>query len=146
MQIPILNLPKLVPSMRERAPQDTIPQTKYERERIKLWCAQYVEQERPTPPLSFEELRKHSDAFIAKHGLESKYRDYVAVMLNSDVWRDQLASVPFERRLLLLPKCLRVEDKCPAPFDEFGLLCKNCGLCSIQDLVAEAEKLGYACL
>jgi geranylgeranyl diphosphate synthase, type II len=60
MQIPILNLPKLVPSMRERAPQDTIPQTKYERERIKLWCAQYVEQERPTPPLSFEELRKAS--------------------------------------------------------------------------------------
>src|SRR5205823_3667956 len=51
-----------------------------------------------------------------------------------------------ERRLLLLPKCLRVESKCPAPFDEFGLLCKQCGLCSIQDLQSEAERLGYAVL
>ena len=45
-----------------------------------------------------------------------------------------------------MPKCLRVEKHCPAPFDEFGLLCKECGLCSIQDLTAEAERLGYAAL
>src|SRR4029434_1259292 len=60
--------------------------------------------------------------------------------------REQLATIPFERRLLLLPKCLRVESKCPAPFDEFGLLCKQCGLCTIQDLQSEAERLGYAVL
>ncbi|MDQ3214242.1 MAG: polyprenyl synthetase family protein, partial [Acidobacteriota bacterium] len=30
--------------------------------------------------------------------------------------------------------------------DEFGLLCKKCGLCSIQDLQEEAERLGYAVL
>jgi len=59
---------------------------------------------------------------------------------------ETLAAVPFERRLLMVPKCLRVEAKCPAPFDEFGLLCKSCGLCSIQDLEYEAEKLGYAAL
>src|SRR6202011_6404417 len=34
----------------------------------------------------------------------------------------------------------------PAPFDEFGLLCKKCGLCSIQVLQEEAERLGYAVL
>ena len=62
------------------------------------------------------------------------------------MWSEHLASVPFDRRLLLLPKCLRVEDKCPAPFDEFGLLCKQCGLCTIQDLQEEAERLGYAVL
>ena len=62
------------------------------------------------------------------------------------MWREQLATVPYERRLLLLPKCLRVEDKCPAPFDEFGLLCKQCGLCTIQELQEEAERLGYAVL
>jgi len=54
--------------------------------------------------------------------------------------------VPFERRLLLLPKCLRDEERCPAPFNEFGLLCKQCGLYSIQDLQNEAERLGYAVL
>ena len=62
------------------------------------------------------------------------------------MWRDALAGIPYERRLLLMPKCLRVESKCPAPFDEFGLLCKKCGLCSIQDLQEEAERLGYAVL
>jgi geranylgeranyl pyrophosphate synthase len=41
---------------------------------------------------------------------------------------------------------MRVENKCPAPFDEFGLLCKQCGLCTIQDLQEEAERLGYAVL
>ncbi len=39
-----------------------------------------------------------------------------------------------------------MEDKCPAPFDDFGLLCKRCGLCSIQELQDEAERLGYAVL
>ncbi len=78
--------------------------------------------------------------------MEPIYRDYVGVLLNNEVWREHLATVPFDRRLLLLPKCLRVEDKCPAPFDEFGLLCKQCGLCTIQDLQEEAERLGYAVL
>jgi geranylgeranyl diphosphate synthase type II len=64
------------------------------------------------------------------------------VLINNEMWRETLASVPFEKRLLLLPKCLRVENKCPAPFDEFGLLCKQCGLCTIQDLQAEADEVG----
>ena len=83
---------------------------------------------------------------MAQLGCEPIYRDYVGVLLNNEMWRESLAGVPFEKRLLLLPKCLRVEDKCPAPFDEFGLLCKQCGLCTIQDLQAEAERLGYAVL
>jgi geranylgeranyl pyrophosphate synthase len=74
------------------------------------------------------------------------YREYAAVLISNEMWRDALAGIPFERRLLLMPKCLRVESKCPAPFDEFGLLCKKCGLCSIQDLQEEAERLGYAVL
>src|SRR3954469_22926153 len=146
MQIPILTLPRPVPEQKMRPPQDTIPQSREERDLVRRFCEQYVESDKPVPPLSFEELRKHSENLITRNGLESKFRDYVAVLLNSEVWREQLATVPFERRLLLLPKCLRVEDKCPAPFDEFGLLCKQCGLCSIQELQAEAEKLGYAVL
>jgi geranylgeranyl diphosphate synthase type II len=146
MQIPVLNLPRAVPAERERQPQDTIPQTRPERERMKLQTRAYVEAYRPVPPLSFEELRRHADTFMGLHGHDPKYRDYAAVLISSETWRDQLASVPYERRLLLLPKCLRVEDKCPAPFDDFGLLCKNCGLCSIQELQGEAERLGYAVL
>ena len=36
MQMPILNLPRPVPPERERQPQDSIPQTRAERERMKL--------------------------------------------------------------------------------------------------------------
>ena len=140
MQIPVLTLPRPVPPERERQPQDTIPQTRAERERMKMQARAYVEANRLVTPLAFEELRKHSDRFIALHGHETKYRDFAAILLNSEAWRDELASVPYERRLLLLPKCLRVEDRCPAPFDEFGLLCKNCGLCTIQELQTEAER------
>lgn len=146
MKIPVLTLPRAVPVVREREPQETIPPTRIERERTKLRARAYVEAHRPVPPLSFEELRQHADVFTKLHGLEEKYRDYTAVLINNEAWRDALAPVPYDRRLLLLPKCLRVEDKCPAPFDEFGLLCKNCGLCSIQELQQEAERLGYAVL
>ena len=146
MSIPLVTLPRLVPLQRDRAPQESVPQTRTEREQIKRLCETYIRDVNPTPPLSFKELREHADRFIEKHAVAPIYRDYIAVVLNSEVWRETLATVPYERRLLLLPKCLRVEDKCPAPFDEFGLLCKQCGLCSIQDLQNEAERLGYAVL
>ena len=146
MQIPILSLPKPVPIQRMRKPQDNIPQTKAQRDLISLHLKRYVAEVRPVPPMPMDELRVHADEIIKRIGCEEKYRDYIAVCLNNEAWREQLATVPYDRRLLLMPKCLRVEDKCPAPFDEFGLLCKKCGLCSIQDLQDEAERLGYAVL
>jgi geranylgeranyl pyrophosphate synthase len=93
-----------------------------------------------------DEVKVHADRVVEMLGCDSIYRDYIGVLINNEMWRDSLAAIPYERRLLLLPKCLRVESKCPAPFDEFGLLCKQCGLCSIQDLQNEAERLGYAVL
>jgi geranylgeranyl pyrophosphate synthase len=129
-------------------PQANIPPTRWERERLKQAVADYVrcEPTRLVPPLVMEELRQGADELVRLAGTDPLYRDYIGVLLNNEVWREQLAAVPYDRRLLLLPKCLRVEEHCPAPFDEFGLLCKQCGLCSIQDLQEEAEKLGYAVL
>jgi len=131
-----------------RRPQENIPQARSEREGLKIVVSRYVQAHRDTltPPLVLDELRTHAEKIVARAGMPPLYRDYVGVLLNNEVWREQLATVPFERRLLLLPKCLRVEDRCPAPFDELGLLCKQCGLCTIQDLQAEAERLGYAVL
>jgi len=146
--LPILTLPKPIPMQRERLPQETIPATSKEREWLKDAIRTYVAQNSDTitPPVLMEELRRHAEIIVRLTGVNPLYRDYVGVLLNNEAWREQLATVPFERRLLLLPKCLRVEDRCPAPFDEFGLLCKQCGLCTIQDLQEEAERLGYAVL
>src|SRR4051812_4764613 len=146
MDIARITLPRTLPMQQERPPQVTIPQTRIERERLKALVDRYVQDLRPVPPLAIRELREHAEALVARAGVPELYRDYAAVLVNNAAWRDTLAGIPYERRLLLLPKCLRVEAKCPAPFDEFGLLCKRCGLCSIQDLQNEAERLGYAVL
>ena len=146
MQVPLLTLPKPVPLQRMRKPQDNIPQTRSERDALALAIRRYVAEAKPVPPMPVTELKQHADEIIRRTGCDEKYRDYIGILINNEAWRDQLAAIPYERRLLLMPKCLRVEDKCPAPFDEFGLLCKKCGLCSIQDLQDEAERLGYAVL
>jgi geranylgeranyl diphosphate synthase type II len=139
-------LPKLVPLQKWRAPKKNIPPTPLMRQQILHAVRNYVAEFNPVPPLPAPELKIHADRLLQSLRCDPIFRDYIGVLLNNEMWRESLAAVPFERRLLLLPKCLRVESKCPAPFDEFGLLCKQCGLCSIQDLTVEAEKLGYAVL
>ena len=146
MQTAPLVIPRHVVQQRVRPPKKNIPQTTVERNHILQVIRHYVAEYNPVPPLPVEELKLHADRVVEMLKCDPVYRDYIGVLLNNEIWRETLATVPYERRLLLLPKCLRVESKCPAPFDEFGLLCKQCGLCTIQDLQAEAEKLGYAVL
>lgn len=139
-------VPKHVVQQRFRTPKKNVPQTPIERNHFLHVIRNYVAEFNPVPPMPADELKVHADRVIGMLKCDPIYRDYIGVLINNEMWREQIAAVPFERRLLLLPKCLRVESKCPAPFDEFGLLCKQCGLCTIQDLQAEAEKLGYATL
>jgi geranylgeranyl pyrophosphate synthase len=149
MSVQILKKPlRMIPALPQRPPQANIPQTLSEREQVRDLVVRYVDARRDSlvPPFVLDELRVQADAVVELGGVNPDYRDYVGILINNEVWTEHLATVPFERRLLLLPKCLRVEDKCPAPFDEFGLLCKQCGLCTIQDLQEEAERLGYAVL
>jgi hypothetical protein len=142
------SLPPPIPGLNRalRKPKKNIPQTKIERDHILAKVREYAQQVGLVPPIPLDELAQHTDKLMAIHAFDPIYRDYIGVLMANESWREHLATVPFEKRLLLMPKCLRVESKCPAPFDEFGLLCKQCGLCSIQDFQNEAEKLGYAVL
>lgn len=144
--IPLVQLPAQVPRQTYRQAQSNIPDDKAVRLRLKRLAEQHVERVGAVPPLTLDELSEHTAAVLAEAGLDPVYGDYASILVSNAAWRDSLAQIPYERRLLLIPKCLRVEEKCPAPFDEFGLLCKECGLCSIQDLTVEAERLGYAVL
>ncbi len=147
-KIPLAVLPSAVPPavIRSRPPHPSIPQTKPERDRLLDAIRRGLTDQPAVPPLAMEPLHERARAALAAADLPETYLDYAAVLVNNESWRDALAQVPFERRLLLMPKCLREENRCPAPFDEFGLLCKQCGLCSIQDFQTEAERLGYAVL
>jgi geranylgeranyl pyrophosphate synthase len=144
-----VKVPQSLPltTTRFRPPKKNLPQTKPERDGLLKSIRAYVEAEKIVPPMPLEELEVHARTILRAAGYgDDTYLHYTAVCLSNEAWRETLASIPYERRLLLMPKCLRVEDKCPAPFDEFGLLCKQCGLCTIQDFQNEAERLGYAVL
>ncbi|MCX5643327.1 MAG: polyprenyl synthetase family protein [Phycisphaerae bacterium] len=129
-----------------RPPQDNVPQSKQARELLLEVIRAYVERQRPVPPLTIEELRTHTTAVLDEAGVDRKYFDFAGVLVNNEVWRETVAAIPYEKRLLLLPKCLRSVKECPAKFDEIGLLCEHCGRCVIDDLKSQAERLGYAVL
>lgn len=139
-------LPRRVPLRPVLPPQENVPPSLAEREAIRARAYQYLQGETIVPPLPMDELKERAAALCAEMGTDRRYVDFVTVALNNALWRETLAAIPYERRLLLLPKCLRVESKCPGTFDGLGLLCKGCGLCAIRDLQEEAERLGYAVL
>ncbi|QNN23606.1 DUF116 domain-containing protein [Planctomycetales bacterium ZRK34] len=146
LNIPLMTIPSTIPPQKMRPAQSNVPPTLAEREQIKRVCTEYVQSGSVVPPVPQSELREFAGKMLAEADISESFIEYAAVLLNNQLWHEHLAGVPFERRLLLLPKCLRAEDTCPAPFDEFGLLCKSCGQCSLQELQAEAERLGYAVL
>ena len=129
-----------------RAPKPNIPQTLAERQRVLQCVRSSVAELHAVPPLPLAEIQLLADRVVQTLQCNAVYHDYIAVLINNELWRDAFAAVPFERRLLLLPKCLRAEAACCAEFDAFGLLCARCGQCSIHDLQAQAERLGYSVL
>ncbi len=57
--------------------------------------------------------------------------------------RNALAAIPFSKRILLLPQCLRNPD-CPAPQNEEGYICQQCSPdCQVNILSQKAHTLGY---
>jgi len=129
-----------------RPPQDNIPQSRQQRDELLQIIREYVNKKQPVGPLSIEELKSHTDAILEISGFDGKYSNFISVLINNEVWRDTVAGIPYEKRLLLLAKCLRSHGQCPASFDELGLLCEHCGRCVIDELKRQAEELGYAVL
>ena len=137
----ILKSPALRPPA---AVQKGIPAARPDRQRLLEAVRNYVARQRLVPPLSIEDLAQHAEGVLADVALSEEFRDYAGVLVNNEVWRDIVAGIPYSRRLLLLPQCLRSSEACPAEIDEYGLLCRRCGRCGICEFQAEAESLGYA--
>ena len=125
-----------------------VPRTRAEREGLRRLAEDFAAAHaaRLVPPLVLDELRGAAQDLIRSAELDPLFADYAAVLLNNELWKEQVAAVPYGKRLLLLPRCLRQIDSCRARIDEFGLICARCGLCPIRDLQEEAESLGYAVL
>lgn len=98
------------------------------------------------PPASFPQLEQLAIDLLKKLEISDEYIDFTIVLLGNESWRKTLESIPFNRRLLLLPQCLKDSSACKGVFDELGLNCAACKACPVDDILLEAEKLGYTTL
>jgi geranylgeranyl pyrophosphate synthase len=123
-----------------------VPQDRAARDRIRAAVEEFVQAIDKSKPLTKETTREMAEAVVKSLGMGESVLGFTMVMLTNAFWRDQVAAIPFHRRLMLLPHCLKNAEGCPADYDEFGLDCKKCGACEVGDFRTKAEELGYKVL
>ncbi|MFK7821056.1 MAG: polyprenyl synthetase family protein [Planctomycetaceae bacterium] len=123
-----------------------VPQVLAERELFKKESERYAKGLDASRPFLKNELEKYGRDLLDQMNQPEKYLGFAMVLIGNFFWKRQFLALPFERRMLLLPHCLKHAEGCPADYDEFGLDCESCGACSIADYKVTAEKLGYKVL
>lgn len=123
-----------------------VPPTLEVREQIKAAAEKFAETLDRGRNFMKPQLEEWSRQLLGELNLPEKYVGFAAVLIGNFFWKRQFLAIPFEKRLLLLPHCLKHAEGCPADYDEFGLDCETCGACSIADYKVTAEKLGYKVL
>ena len=119
-----------------------IPSSYNERRRLRQLAHVFVGDKSIQPPVALCDLEKLAAEFIDAYQLDAVLRDWLMVELHNGVWMSTVAKIPYERRLLLLPKCLRDSKRCEGEMDDLGLLCHRCGRCVIPDLQTLADRHG----
>jgi geranylgeranyl diphosphate synthase type II len=123
-----------------------VPETLELREQIKKEAELFAESFDKSKPFLKNELEQYGRQLLKQMDFPEKYLGFSMVLIGNFFWKRQFLAVPFERRLLLLPHCLKHAEGCPAEYDELGLDCETCGACSIADYKVRAEQLGYKVL
>lgn len=123
-----------------------VPETLELREEIKRAAEEYARSLDRSKPFTKNELETFGRDLLDRMHQPEKYLGFAMVLIGNFFWKQQFLAVPFERRMLLLPHCLKHAEGCPADYDEFGLDCEKCGACSIADYKVRAEQLGYKVL
>ena len=123
-----------------------VPESRELRDRIRAAVAALGKSLDRTRPLTRAGLQAMGEDLLRKAGLAEQYLGFAMVALSNEFWREQVQAIAFNRRLLLLPHCLKHAEGCPADYDEFGLDCRKCGACSVADFKTRAEELGYKVL
>ena len=131
---------------RKTAHLKMVPATKDLRELLRTRCRTVADTLDPALPPNKDQLEAISRKILDDEGQPEGFLGWMMVILSSCFWETQIQSIPHNRRLFLLPHCLKHAEGCPADYDEFGLACKTCGACSIADFRATAEKMGHKVL
>lgn len=123
-----------------------VPETLEQREHFKKVAEEYAKGLDKSRAFNKNELEKHARTLLEQMHLPEKFLGFAMVMIGNFFWKQQFLGIPFHRRMLLLPHCLKHAEGCPAEYTEFGLDCERCGACSIADYKVRAEQLGYKVL
>ena len=120
-----------------------VPESLEQRETFKRAAEEFAKGLDKSRAFNKNELEAHSRKLLDQMALPEKFLGFAMVMIGNFFWKQQFMAIPFNRRMLLLPHCLKHAEGCPAEYSEFGLDCERCGACSIADYKVRAEQLGY---
>ena len=123
-----------------------VPTEKSKRALIRATIESYFHDNQVMPPVNYDTLNGFASSLIESEKWEERFRAFIMVCCGNAIWRPVVGATPFNRRIFLLPQCLRNVTLCKAQQDELGLLCSECGNCSISGFLREAENLGYVAL
>ncbi|MBI9068151.1 MAG: polyprenyl synthetase family protein [Salinivirgaceae bacterium] len=123
-----------------------VPQKTEIRKEIRSITDSFFASETIVPPVSYEKLTQYAQQLIEKNNWGFDNFAFTLLCCGNAIWRSVVETIPFNRRVLLLPECLKNSTLCKAESDELGLLCKECGACSISGILKHAEELGYIAL
>ena len=123
-----------------------VPQARELRDRIRAVAADVARPLDRGAGLAKAQLQLLGEGLLAHLGEPEEYLGFSMVCVANEFWREQVMATAFDRRLMLLPHCLKNAEGCPADYDEFGLDCLKCGACSVADFKGRAEELGYKVL
>lgn len=98
------------------------------------------------PPADFTLISQMAGEVISRTNTESRFTEFAMVVCGNEIWRPIVAATPYNRRLLLIPQCLKSDENCHAVVDQLGLICAGCQSCQIDGILQKAESLGYATL
>jgi len=129
--------------MSEKIISLVVPAENSLREEIRRSADEFLRTNPTEPPVSFNRLSELAGRLLSENKWDDELKAFTMVCCGNAVWRPIVETIPYQRRMLLLPHCLKNSRKCTAPEDEFGLLCRECGNCNIPEFTQEAERLGY---
>jgi len=146
LMVPTSAPPELKSKKANNTAFKVIPETRALRDQVRDAAVAHMRPVDKSSPLTKDDARAHAESLLKKLGLGEQYLGFTLVCVMNEFWREQVAAIPFERRLMLLPHCLKNAEGCPAEYDDLGLNCEKCGACSVADFKTKSEQLGYKVL
>ncbi len=123
-----------------------VPEKALVRNSLRKAARELVAERGILPPADFLLISQLADEVMKRTGTESQFAEFAMVVCGNEIWRPVVAATPFNRRLLLLPQCLKNNSNCSAVIDQLGLICAGCQSCQIDSILQKAESLGYSTL